>query len=123
MGGKLSRASWVGKCPVQVGWERVPSELGGNLFHQSCVGTCPVRVGWEIVPCKLDGNVSRRSWVRMLEGVRWERVPSELGGNVSRASWVGKCPMQVGWERVASASHSFWHRLRRIILASASHSS
>ena len=23
-----SRASWVGTCPVRVGWERVPSELG-----------------------------------------------------------------------------------------------
>ena len=44
----MSRASWVGKCPVQVGWERVPSELGGNLSHQSWVGTCLVRVEWEI---------------------------------------------------------------------------
>ena len=54
----MSRAGWVGKSPLQVVWERVPSELGGNLFHQSWVGKCPVRVGWEIVPCKLDGNAS-----------------------------------------------------------------
>ena len=42
----------------RVRWERVPCELGGKVSRASCVGMCPVQVGWDTFPPNSDGERS-----------------------------------------------------------------
>ena len=62
----------MGTCPVDVRWERVPSELGGNVSRASRVRKCIVQVGWERSPSELGGNVSQF-----------------LGGRNMKGFWIG----------------------------------
>ena len=87
LGGNVSHASWVGKYPVQVVWERVPCKLSGTRSHLTQTENDPTQLARDTFHPTGTGHVPTQLW--------WDTFPPNSNGERSHPSILFQYSFQI----------------------------